>query len=502
MTSKQQIQTFDPSYVRPEIDPRRRPLQKFVEYGALPIIVTGMLMVTSANTNSFIQVIIAFLLLVIPWAAYRNWQNSDEYGLPIFSIIAALHWLYFAVALFWGDRLAPVWYSNTSILSEDDITKALLTVLLGVVAIGIGMKSRLAKSLIPKTRIPLMMNGSKWNYVRLLLIAGSLASFFPNAVYIFGEAGRQWILAFQTAVPLLAALLLLRRYFRGSAADIDRLLILAYIVVRVVTGLGSGWSGSVFYLGVAVGLVYLLERRTIPFSALTLVLLVAIFLQPGKSEFRRTFWYSDNDQADLFGRISYWLDRSLQSWEAALNDPTGQQLNTYLRGSMLRVSLLNQAANVHEKTPDVVPYQQGQLYMFSVAGLVPRFLWPDKPTGNDANRFYQVVYGITTEDRLDDVSIAIGYMTEAFISFGWFGVAGVMFLLGVVYDALRTFFFRNADNELLIGIGILAVVQLLRIETQLGLYLVSTIQAFIVGLLVSLPIIIADPREIQRSTQS
>jgi hypothetical protein len=51
--------------------------------------------------------------------------------------------------------------------------------------------------------------------------------------------------------------------------------------------------------------------------------------------------------------------------------------------------------------------------------LIPRFIWPDKPSVNDANQYYQVAYGLTTEENLDGVSIAVGVMTEGFINFGW-----------------------------------------------------------------------------------
>lgn len=488
MNNQERFRSFAIKSSQHDLLSRQRLLPEVLQYLGLPLAVTGILVTTSVNSNSLVQVVLAFVLLLIPWISYQWWRESNSYGLPIFAIISGLHWLYFAVALFWGDRIAPVWYSSDSLVTEEAVTNTLLMAVLGVSAIGLGIRRNLTKFLLPKQRATPALKASQWDYIRILLVVGTLASFFPNAVYIFGEAGRQWIIAIQNTVPLLAFLLLLRRYFRNEATQADKLLLLLYIVGRLFTGLASGWSGTVFYLGVAIGLVYLLERKTIPKRTLILVMILTLFLQPGKADFRQAYWYNNNNQIDLLARISYWLDESFQDWNKALSDPSGEQIVSYLRGSILRVSLLTHAANVHDKTPSVVPHQEGRLYIFSAAGLVPRFLWPDKPSGNDANRFYQVAFGVTSEAELGNVSIAIGFMTEAYISFGWFGVLIIMFLLGNFYRGVHDFFFQSSDAVLMPSIGVLSVVWLMRIETQLGLYIVSTIQAIVVSLLVLLPI--------------
>jgi hypothetical protein len=91
-----------------------------------------------------------------------------------------------------------------------------------------------------------------------------------------------------------------------------------------------------------------------------------------------------------------------------------------------RMYLLSQVAHVLDVTPADVPFQGGQTYAFVAVTLVPRFLWPDKPSVNDANRFYQRAYGLTAERQLAGVSIAVGVLGEAFINFGWPGVIVMM----------------------------------------------------------------------------
>src|SRR2546430_11574602 len=49
----------------------------------------------------------------------------------------------------------------------------------------------------------------------------------------------------------------------------------------------------------------------------------------------------------------------------------------------------------------------------------------DKPSANDANRFYQMSYGITAEEDLEHSSFGAGLLVESYINFSWFGVVGM-----------------------------------------------------------------------------
>lgn len=482
----QRVSRINSAYNRHES--RQRAFPKALQYTAVPLGVTAFMALTSVNANSLVQVVLAFLLLLIPWVAYQTWRDRGSSGPPIYAMIGALHWLYFAVALFWGDRVAPVWYMQNNVVSDDSVTATLFMIVLGMVALGIGFYSGLSRLITFKQRPSMTLTPSMWGYIRLLLIVGTFAGLFPSIIYILGEAGRQWIISFQTTIPLLAFIFLLRRYFQGEAEQIDKVLVVFYIIAQLVTGLSSGWSATVFYLGFTIGIVYLFERRRIPVIPLVVILLVFVFLQPGKSSFRQAFWYNQTTQADLFERVGYWVDESFQSWEGALRDPTGEQLVSYLRGSLLRVSLLTQSADVYTKTPDIVPFQEGRLYTFSFAGLIPRFIWPDKPSASEANQFYQVAYGVTREESLQTVSFAIGYLTEAYIAFGWLGVVFIMFLLGNFYRLIIDTFFKSNDSIIAQAVGLVAITQLFRVETQLGFYLIATIQAIVISYIFLIPI--------------
>ena len=60
--------------------------------------------VFSPNDISWIQFVLAFVLLQIPWVAYRSWKKRGDEKIPIFALIAFMYWIYFALSLYWGAR--------------------------------------------------------------------------------------------------------------------------------------------------------------------------------------------------------------------------------------------------------------------------------------------------------------------------------------------------------------------------------------------------------------
>ena len=120
---------------------------------------------------------------------------------------------------------------------------------------------------------------------------------------------------------------------------------------------------------------------------------------------------------------------------------------------------------------------------------IPRFLWQDKPSVNDANIWYQVSYRITPPQGLQGVSVAVGTLTESYISFGWFGPLLIMVPLGMLL-ALFQRFFLAADRGLVFStLGAVLIPQFLAIESQLAQYLSGLVQQIAVALLVLLPVL-------------
>jgi hypothetical protein len=455
----------------------------------LPVIGTSFLWFTKANDVSLTQLSIALALLIIPSASYNHWRRTEGERIPLFAILSFMYWLYYAVGLFWVEPTIALRTSAVARpLSESALTNAVEMALIGVCFLWLGFQSRIGGHLVLRTRPRFKSTATSLNYIRLILVGGSILGFYQGATYAFGEGGRQMITILITTVPLLAFVLLLRNFLRGESTSVDKALIVGFVGLRFLSGMSSGWLGAFVSLMIVLGVVYLAERRRLPRTALLLVVAFTLFFQVGKQDFRKAYW-QPGEQSDRIERIGFWVNTSMSQWSDALAHPDSETIRSVLNPSLARVSLLTQTANVIELTPSEVPYQYGSLYSYMLITFIPRFVWPDKPSVNEANQFYQVAYGLTDEDELEHVSIAVGVLTEAYINFGWFGVVGIMFLGGIFFDIYQRTFLSSEAGVFMNAMGIVLIPQLLGVELQLSQYLGGVFQQILFTMIVMLPII-------------
>src|SRR6267142_2408791 len=421
-------------------------LISFAVHSVPPILISLIFYSLSLNEISRIQLALAFVLLQLPWSAYLNWKQRSDEKIPVFALISIMYWVYYALSLFWGARtLSGLENPLEKDVPDEAIAWSLALAVTGVSAIWLGMRSRLGTHLVPKKLPELKPGLGSIHYLRLLLVAGTLLGLSEGVTYLAGEGGRQALTILISLVPILAFAILFRKVLSGEAGQIDKLLVVGFLALRLVIGLSSGLLGSFASIILVCAAVYVAEKRRIPRLAFVLVVLFTLFFQVGKQEFRKAYWTGSTATSKI-DRVVFWTETSFKKWQEALSDRSGRALAYAMNESMSRVSLLTQTANVADLTPATVPYQGGQLYSYLVITWIPRALWPDKPSVNDANQFYQVAYGMSKEEDLDKVAIGVGVMTEAYISFGWYGVVGIMFLIGIFYDVYRRILFsRNSD---------------------------------------------------------
>lgn len=450
----------------------------------VPIIITAALWSTSTNEITLLQLIAAFLLCWVPWAAYRKWSRGSREGIPLFFLISAMYWVNYALPAFWLRHEVKL-ITGQHQLAEEAITGALFLAVLGVAALGVGIsvggRWRFKKPFQPDIH----RNPTRWHYLRLTLLA---TMFLHIAVPLdtLGGGGRQFLAIIESVVPSVTFVVLLRYYLRGAAIPLDKALLFGYSCVALVTAISSGWLGSFVGLAIMATIVYVYEKKKLPLVAIMIGIPIVLFLQPGKEKFRQQYW-REGASENYIERFSFWLDSSSNEWGKALAS-SGQDESTNLANRTLgRLSLLGQTANVIEATPERVPYQYGRLYSYMIFSVVPRLFWEDKPSVNDANRWYQVAYRLTDPKGLRGVSIATGYLAESYINFGWLGPPLVIFLVGVILGLFDKIFLRFEAGLLLNSIGVVLLPHLLQVESQLAQYLAGFGQQIAVALITLAP---------------
>jgi hypothetical protein len=432
---------------------------------------------------------LALTLTAVPWVAYLNWKRNREEKLPIFALISFVYWIYYALPLFWGARtVASAETVFDVLISPDSISWSLVLAVTSVSVVWLGMRMRLGRRLVP-ARLPDLKNGPRsLHYLRLLLVGTTLLSAWESFPFLAGPGVRQPLTILVSIVPLAAFGILFSRVLAGEARQLDRIFILGFLLLRFVIGISSGWLGSFASIIVVCAAIYVVQRRRIPRFAFIVAIAFTLFFQVGKQEFRKVYW-SNNTEASKADRVKFWTEASLAKWQDAFSDPTGAAFAEAVDTSLSRVSLLTQTANVVNLTPSTIPYQGGRLYSYLVVTWIPRAVWPDKPSINDANQFYQLAYGVSTHEGLEAVSIGVGVMTEAYISFGWAGVLVIMFLMGVFYDVYRNLFFVQSSGLLMTGLGIALLPQIINGEAQIAVYLAGLVQQVLLTLIIFSPVI-------------
>jgi len=449
-----------------------------------PAVVSAFAWISAANPVSLAAFAGSYAIMQCAWGSYLLWSKRRN-GLPVFAIIASVYWIFFAAALFWGER--RIFTGHFVPIGEEYVTEAVLMAFLAVVCLWVGMKA--PWSAANTSRMPDLdeRSASSWAYLRVVLVVTTSLSLYRPSIYWFGAGGRNVMTILTAMIPTVAFLLLLRNYWKGNGSPVDKPLLIAISLVHLVGGLASGWLGSVVSFGLTLGAFYIVIHRRIPWTAILLVIAATFFLQVGKNEFRSVYWAPDASD-DPIERAQFWLNASASSWMESLQSGGNSASGQLASRTMERASLLAQVAHVLELTPSQVPYQGGQTYSYLAVTLIPRFIWPDKPTVSQANQYYQVAYGLTDARRLESVSIAVGSMAEGYINFGWFGVIGIMLGIGVLFRGYQNFCTSDQANGLVLAITVALLPQLITIESQLGQYIAGLLQQIILTFLVFLPV--------------
>jgi TM2 domain-containing membrane protein YozV len=438
---------------------------------------TVLLLVKSRHGSTPFQAAMAFALVAIPCFAYADWRRTRRSQIPLFAVLAAAHTVFYCCSIFWTDLLdEPAGKTATAVLGM---------ALSGVCGLFIGMRLGASQLVVRRVNLPDVPSDThNWWLIRAIAGCQAIVPFLP-----VGSGGdfRQLIAIALSFIPLVAFLILWDATLRGKATSIDKVLVVVFLAASVVGGLASGWLGSCVGTFVLASIAFVRVRRRIPVIPLAGIVLAMLFLQGGKSAFRERYWYG-TDGAGPVEKARFWIEKSAERLMAFTVQPGGDAFRDSFEEPLLtRSSLVTEAATVYERTPSAVSYQYGATYEYLLITLIPRFLWPDKPSVNDSNRLYQLSYGVTQQEDLDHVAIGAGLIPEAYMNFGWIGIPLVMCLAGVILGVFERIFLGQHAGTFASAVGLAYVLQLLSLNGQAAAYFGGMIQIIGLTMVIFLP---------------
>ncbi len=172
----------------------------------------------------------------------------------------------------------------------------------------------------------------------------------------------------------------------------DRALVLVLGSVQFLIGLLSGRKEEYLMVLIAIGVPFLLRRRRLPFVKLVVALLIFIFVvTPFVTAFRESI-RTQEKRLDLTSSIAIGFNMLTSRQFFYGTERTGSADPT--QTTVSRVRLIDNLIIIIDKTPTTIPYRDGgEMVAAPVLGVVPRFLWPDKPARLGGLEFYKTYWG-------------------------------------------------------------------------------------------------------------
>jgi hypothetical protein len=401
------------------------------------------------------------------WPALR-WINTQPYRFPAFE-----SFMLTSVTAY----VLPLINEHSVVMSYSDeiVTKAVLAVILFQVCAIIAFQRTVAlERRAPFWKKDLFVSDIRnwlplglWLHVGYLSL-GTFTQFVPDEIDSILRA-----IFFGISI---SCSFLIGRYWGDNSLSINQksnvvFAMLIEVILQLTTlYLISAISGLIVFF-----LAYVSAGRRIPWAAIWLSFAVFSVLHNGKSAMREKYWAGGAalpGVTDLPAFFSEWVGYGLAPQRDENDAPHSSKL-------LERASLLQMLCLVIDSTDRGLPLLGGETYSYIPAQLVPRIMWPGKPSGQAATMRLSIYFGLQDEFSTRSTSIAFGTLTEAYANFGFAGMAVFGLLVGWVTKVISMW---TRSCPLLSNgslIMILIVAWSIQTELPLSVWFASLYQALI-----------------------
>ena len=200
----------------------------------------------------------------------------------------------------------------------------------------------------------------------------------------------------------------------------NTMICLALFFFNFYAALTSGFKEPIIISVLVLGLfLYPSYKRLVAAIFIPILILLFLLLPTFNSVFRQNAWSGDESSDDA----------TQLALDAALNS-NGSLGNTNWEFLTSRLSEVDMFTKFVQSTPDNVPYYKTKLLQQSAEAIVPRLVWPSKPSTEDL--IMERVYNAGVVYRGEQVSAKPAFIVDAYLSYGAWGVLMFMFAYGAI----------------------------------------------------------------------
>ncbi len=351
-----------------------------------------------------------------------RWAKQARYGLPLFEMFMLTNISTYAIPMLSAQQ-------EITGYDADTVTKSALAVLLFQIVANVTFAYLPAR---PK-------NGKMW---REEVISGGASRFLGygmilTTIYTIVVQFTDWIPGDLTGIVravcyglgMLATFIQARRWGQGELPYYDKGIFLTQVIVQVV----FSWAALFLVQGITILMIALLGfvsgSRRIPILAVCIALPITALFHNGKSAMRAKYWAQSGAPqvgiTDLPGFFGEWIQDGLH--------PPEEDASRKGSAILQRTSLMQIMCLVVANSPDKKPFLNGETYIDLPAQFIPRFFWPGKPRVHESTYRMAIYYGLQSEEDTMSTTIGFGTLTEAYVNFGFFGMAAIGFFFAFLF---------------------------------------------------------------------
>ncbi len=424
-------------------------------------VILGLILWKSGQIKASSQEILlasaVYFLCVLPTLIHIKRGDKTIPYLPIFAMI---YFIYYAYAVF--TNYGAVILEG---ISEFYVIKALMLTTGGITAMYLSFYTPLGAltNFVPHLKV----NWDTSKAFRIGIILGVCGIFaYLSQVVNYGRIPLRFqsVWDFTASLSMLAIVILYLLHLQKKLPIFAKIFLWGFLVpVRLFLDVVNGATYAALLDIITILLVYIYQRKRVPWLNLFFGVLFFFFIFSARDEFR--YLISDkgpNSGASVSERAGIYLnllqDRltfSPRRHEATYNEIAVRTNGLVVFGKVLYL------------TPAAIPYWGGFTYRPFLYAIFPRLIVVDKVKENIGQEFGHR-YGIL---HYGDywTSINLPVLVEFYVNFGPPGVLIGMFILGLIYRIFYTLLNHPEGGEGGFVIGLAVVRNILNMDTNLSL---------------------------------